>query len=321
MRQLNRTSCALILLGALAFGSCKKEIGPNANPAEPSVKGSSMMGASSCKPVVFGATIGYPGVPNKWVTLMQKWYGQNGKPAFLKAHFFTEMNDFSMLEHSIEWGVLTYHNNNQVYLHNGGQLNMRVTVDAQNRPAASYYRHDHFPKGTYLIDTCYYHYTGNRLDAVENLYVNSYGGRSNFARYTFFYDGFGNLVRIDRWTPSFNTTSMFLSYDYARPVSGMVAIPQVTIPFKLLEYMDLLKFPIHHQLTQVTGFGNNWQFNNYSLTGSGLVSSYEAAGLHHRKFYTGWDCSGMHASAEAARSAQNSLNSLNDFNQMFPEQK
>jgi hypothetical protein len=319
MRQFNRTSCALILLSAIVFASCKKEIGPNVNPTGALNSETSITNGSSCKPVVFGASIGYPGVPNKWVTLMQKWYGQNGKPAFLKAHFFTEMNDFSMLEHSIEWGELSYPNNNQVYLKNGDQVNMRVTVDAQNLPAASYYKHDHFPKGTYLIDTSYYHFTGTRLDAIERLYVNSYGGSSNFAKYNFFYDGFGNLVRIDRWSQNFNTSSMFFSYDYSKPITGMVAIPQVTIPFKLLEYMDLLNFPTHHQLTNAPGFGYNWQFNNYSLTGSGLVSSYDAAGLHQRIFYTGWDCSGVPASA-AARS-KNNLNSLDDFRRMFPEQK
>ena len=319
MRRFNRISFALILLGAMTFTSCKKEIGPNANPTEPTVTSTSVMDEGSCKPVVFGATIGYPGVPNKWVTFMQKWYGQNGKPAFLKANFFTEANDFSMLEHSIEWGVLTYNPSNQVYLHNGSELNMRVTVDAQNHPAASYYNHNHFPHGTYLIDTCYYHFIGDRLDAVERLYVDSYGGSSKFAKYNFYYDGFGNLVRIDRWSPSFNTVSMFFSYDYANPVNGMMAIPRTTIPFKLLEYMDLLNFPIHHQLTQVTGFGNNWQFNNYSLTGSDLVSSYDAAGLNQRRFYAGWSCSGGPASAESAKSQ--SLNTLDDFRRMFPEQK
>ena len=110
---------------------------------------------------------------------------------------------------------------------------------------------------------------------------------------------------------------MFLSYDYAQPVAGMVAMQQVSIPYKLMEYMDLLRFPIHHRLTQVTGFGNNWQYNNYALLGSGLVSSYQAAGFNQRIFYTGWECAGSAAAADAANRQKNDLNSLADFRKNY----
>jgi hypothetical protein len=62
---------------------------------------------------------------------MQKWYGGNGKVSFLKANFFTDMNDLGHLEHSLPWGELQYYNNNQVYLKNGNDIMMRVTLDAQ----------------------------------------------------------------------------------------------------------------------------------------------------------------------------------------------
>jgi hypothetical protein len=250
---------------------------------------------------------------------MQKWYGSNGKPAFLNANFFTDMNDLSHLEHIIQWGELLYYNDNQVYLRSWGDTMMRVTLDAQQRPAASYYHHDHFPKGTFLIDTSYYHFTGNRLDSIINLSVHSYGGHAEFAKYTFFYDGYGNLVRIDRWHPRFNLTSMFLTYDYAQPVAGMVPVHQVTIPYKLMEYMDLLSFPVHHRLTQVSGLGNSWQYINYSLLGNGLVSSYHAAALYERIFYTGWECSGSPVAAHIANRQKNDLNSLEDFKKQHPQ--
>lgn len=321
MRPINRTlSSALILFAAVALTtSCKKQLEPMAEPGQNSATLTSTPMGGSCNPVVFGATVGYPGVPNKWVTLMQKWYGDNGKPAFLKAHFYTEYNDFATLEHSIEWGELSYYNNNQVYLKSDGDTAMRVTIDAQQRPAASYYHHNHFPHGSYLVDTSYYHYNGDKLQAIERLHVNSYGGPSQFTKYEFFYDGFGNLVRIDRWNPAFNTSSMFFSYDYAKPVHKMMSPHQVTIPYKLLEYMDLLKFPIHHQLTHVTGFGNLWSFVNFTMTGH-MVTSYEATGGNQRTFYTGWSCPGMPATETLSRQNTN-IKNLDDFRRLFPEQK
>ena len=277
--------CVLIFLGLFVlFSSCKKEATPTASSEQAA---SIATVSNSCKPVVLGATVQYPGGPVRWVTLMQKWYGTNGRLAFLKANFFTDMNDLGFLEHSIQWGQLTYYNNNQVYLRSGGDTMMRVTLDAQQRPAASYYHHNHFPKGTFLIDTSYYHFTGNRLDSIIRLSVNSYGGRSEFSKYIFLYDGYGNLVRINKWDPRFNFTSMFLNYDYAQPVTDMVPMQQVAIPYKLMEYMDLLRFPVHHKLTQVTGFGNNWEYINYSFLGNGLVYAYHAAGFNQRIFYTG----------------------------------
>jgi len=310
-----------ILTTFMLITGCKKEIQkiPGNDDATRSQVSTNVV---SCSPVVFGATIGYPGsgLPNRWVTLMQKWYGENGRLSFLKAHFYTEMNDFPMLEHAVEWGALTYLNNNQVYLTDGGQITMRVTVDAQQRPAASYYFHNHFPKGSYLADTSYYHFTGNRLDAIERLYSTSPGVHSQFEKLNFYYDAVGNLVRIERWDPIHNTTPMFFSYDITKPITGMVAVPQITIPLKLLEYMDLLHLPMNDQLTQVSGFGNNWQFNNYSMAATGLVVSYEAQGLNQRTFYTGWNCTSA-ASIINSANEKGAVNTLADFQRVFGQQK
>ena len=317
MKQLNNVRLyLLVMLAAFAsITSCKKEIQPNVNINEVANSTSPLINENPCKPVVFGATIGYPGIQNRWVTLMQKWYGAYGRPMYLKARFYSEMDNFSMLEHSIEWGMLTYYNGNQVYLTVGSDTVMRVTLDSEQRPAASYYHHDHFPKGSYLIDTCYYHFTGNRLVAVERLYVDSYGGRSRFEKYSFSYDQYGNLLRIDTWNPN-KSEMMFVAYDYSKPVGKMISIMQVTIPFKLLEYMELLNFPILHEITGVVGLGNNWQLNNYSFTSPGLVSSYEAVGLHERKFYTGWDCSISSGVATAPKNFV-ALDNIDDFRSSF----
>ena len=307
-----RSIFSIALVFTLLLISCKKEIQINQQEVAPSTTSTQ---ASACRPVVFGAVVGYPGVSNQWFTLMQKWYGGNGRPDFLKAHFYTEMDGFSMLEHSIEWGQISYYNNNQVYLKVGSDTTLRVTLDAQQRPEASYYHHNHFPKGTYLVDTSYYHFTGSRLDAVERLYVGSYGGRSNFAKYNFIYDSHGSLVRVDSWSPT-GSASMFLSYDYSKPVADMVAIPQITIPFKLMEYLELLNFGVRYELIRVVGFGNDWQLMNYTLTGSGLVSSYQAEGLHERTFYTGWDCSSVSSLSNSTKGIE-SINDLNDFRRAF----
>lgn len=319
MKRFNpRSTYASILLGSVVlFAGCKKETSPILPPEQ----AASMVSVpSTCKPVVLGATVQYPGGQVRWETLMQKWYGGSGKLAYLKANFFSDMNNLTHLEHSIPWGELSYYNNNQVYLKNGSDTTMRVTLDAMQRPVASYYHHNHFPHGSFLVDTSYYHFTNTRLDSIINLSVRWYGGHSEFAKYKFYYDGYHNLVRVDRWDPRFNLTSMFLSYDYAQPVTDMVPVQQLTIPAKLLEYMDLLKFPVHHRLVQVTGFGNNWHYNNYSLLGSGLVSSYEAAGFNQRIFYTGWSCSSVAVSADDANRQKNSLNSLSDFKNLYPQQ-
>ena len=318
MKALKHTSkYAVIFLGSFVlFSSCKKEVAPMAAPEQAY---SALEVNNSCKPVLLGATVQYPGTPARWATMMQKWYGSNGKLAFLKANFFTDWNDLGFLEHTVPWGELLYYNNNQVYLRSDRDTVMRVTLDAQQRPAASYYHHDHFPKGTFLIDTSYYHFTGNRLDSIINFRVESYGGHSSFVKFIFLYDVYGNLVRVNRWDPRFNFSSMCLTYDYAQPVTDMVPMQQVSIPYKLLEYMDLLHFPVHHKLTQVTGFGNNWQYINYSLLGNGLVSTYQAAGLHQRIFYTGWECSGAAIAADAANRQKNDVNSLADFKKLYPQ--
>ena len=316
-----RSTLTTIMLLAVIVG-CKKEIQPIAWDDVVSTSHSASTSVVTCAPVVFGATIAYPGtgLPNKWVTLMQKWYGENGRASFLKCHFYTEMNDFSMLEHAIEWGGITYPNSNQVYLKNGDQVTMRVTVDGQQRPAASYYFHNHFPKGSYLADTCYYHFTGSRLDAIERLYSTDLSVHTQFEKYNFYYDNaVGDLVRIDKWDPFRNTTSMFFIYDRTKPITNMVAIPQITIPFKLLEYMDLLHWPMNHQLIQVNGFGNNWQFMNYSITAQGLVGSYEAMGLNQRTFYTGWNCS---VGSQILNGAErNEVHTLADFHRLFATEK
>ena len=113
---------------------------------------------------------------------------------------------------------------------------------------------------------------------------------------------------------------MVLNYDYAQPVKDMVAPHLIAVPYKLMEYMDLLNFPVHHKLTTVTGFGNNFHYINYSQLGNGLVSAYDAEAPYARKYYTGWQCTNMMMHPDAVSRQKNDLKSPEDFKRLYPQQ-
>ena len=70
MNKINNTATgAVFLLVSFAlFSSCKKEVNPIVTPEQTA---SFAAVNNTCKPVVLGATVQYPGGPIRWATLMQ----------------------------------------------------------------------------------------------------------------------------------------------------------------------------------------------------------------------------------------------------------
>jgi hypothetical protein len=300
---------------SLSLNSCKKQVTDDPI-TEKSIAPAAITAAAACKPVILGVMIEYPNNgPAYWRTLMQKWYGADGKLAYLKADFYWSNEDYINLYSEVRWAKVIYHNNNQVFLDEGlGTYRLRVTIDEQKRPVASYYFRDGGPRGpmgNYTIDTSYYHFTGDRLDSILNIHVSYYGGPPDFYKYKFFYDTYGNLVEVQT-TIAQGTYSRYLSYDYAVPVTDMLWVHEMGIPYTLMEYMDLLHFPIHHKLIQA-----NQQYSNHMMQDNGLIYSYNRPGLIKKTYYTGWDCGTGTPLRPSTR--QTSPNSLEEFQRLYTQ--
>ena len=290
---------SMILCASLLFLSCKKQvvedIALQSSTSPPSVNG------TECRPAVFGAYSSSPNPANdRWITLAQKWY-DNGKVKYLKAKStrFTStfFNPFLELMYEFEWAEVLYQGN-QVYLRD--QLNdhalMRVTLDDQGRPAASYYYYQQVGTLTYWYDTTYYYYNGSRLDEMISLYhtngYNSHFPTHSWRKYMFFYDTWGNVI-----TAGVGDGSDFsIEYDYTKPVQGIILNYQLTSSLSLLEHMELIKLPMHHAITKI-GFGTPstiTEYKDYEIV-DGLVRSYvyvQPNSMYQDKttFYNGWDC-------------------------------
>lgn len=311
MKQINHLSRRAIVLAALIaiFSSCKKQM---SEQIPPEIVTSAGVTANNCKPVNFGAFSDYGGTFRYWTTFMQKWYDQNGRLEYLKANFYNDPEFFSTHSY-ILWGRLIYHNNNQVFLDEGfNYYRMRVTLDAQQRPAASYYFHPGDPglsRKHYIKDTSYYYFTGNRLDSTISLYTQREGETPSFFKHRYTYDSYGNLVEISVNGDPWKT----ITYDYSKPVTDMMTFPGEFgipfIPYRLLEYMDLLHFPVHHQIAE---------YNNYQLLDNGRVYSYKKVTENYtRTFYTGWQCGNI-APASGVNRQMNGPATLEEFQRMYP---
>ncbi|MGB8195002.1 MAG: hypothetical protein WCF67_23905 [Chitinophagaceae bacterium] len=316
----------IILFGLLLFlAGCTKHI----NDETIDEKHALALSSTTCKPAVFGVFMEQSAGATEWQTIMQKWYAPNGKLAYLKASLQQEIPGGGPLP-ILTWGEVTYHNNNQVYVKNvlTNDTVMRITLDAQQRPAASYFLVDR-ADNSILKDTSYYHFTGNRLDSIISLSVPFYSLTSIlFRKYLFSYDVHGNLVQVELHT-TFGVHLLQYTYDYSKPIAGMLSSVMIDRPYRLLEFMDLLQFPIHHQLVNVskdqtgiffsTPISRN--YTNYQLQENGLVHSYVNNDPFLKlTFYTGWDC-GSSASMDAINRQKNNITSLEDFQRLYPQHK
>jgi hypothetical protein len=335
MKTSNRLlGCSFVLLGAmLLFNSCKKKVVEEL-PQE-SIASTGMAG-NNCKPVVLGVYSKYSDGQNYWNTIMQKWYGSDGKLEYLNANFYRDPHQYSYLHLSIVWAKLVYTNNTQVYFENRYSsgppyLTMRVTLDEQGRPVSSNHFHDVGSRDTrsHIRDLSYYYFTGKRLDSTISYSTENYGSQT-VNKYTFYYDTYGNLQVVTRNDGQYESGNyMQLKYDYSKPVAGMQSPLEVTVPYKLLEYMDLLHFPIRHQLIEVTANWRNlynrgagWKFTNHTLQENGFTHSYNASqpvGAYSNTYYTGWECGSATPGQDPTNRQRNSIKSLEDFEQAYPK--
>jgi hypothetical protein len=325
-----------ILLISLFLFSCQKQL---QEPEAASVAAEEMAAAAAgedvgCKAEVLGVVVDMPDGSRHWRTLMQKWFGGDGKLAYLKANLGTDFKTYQNFLVMIEWGEVTYHNNTQVMLRDvlRDQQVMRVTLDGAGKPTASYFRYSAGPGQPAIIDTSYYYYVGDRLDEIISLSRIPPATGTTFRKFKFMYDMHGNLTRAQSGDTA-GSGRMNFYYDYSKPVADMMPPHFVNFPHALLEYMDLFHFPIHHQITQVvlgqyvpgssamdqTVPLETWDYNTYVLESNGLVYSHmDTSDPAKKAFYTGWNCSPMPGGRISGPSG-NELNTLTDFQQKFPQ--
>ena len=120
--------CSKLIVGVLFLFSCTKQIADK--PVVQEIAGVAN-GGSMSKHVVMAVFTGSSGFET-WKTVMQKWFDNNGRLAYLKAGLHFDEAGFSNLPLHLEWGEVTYHAD-QVYVKNVPRNDtiMRVTLGAQ----------------------------------------------------------------------------------------------------------------------------------------------------------------------------------------------
>ena len=315
----------------ILMSSCKKEI-----QTQPSNELTNVAATdnNSCKAVMLGIVGQYNGSAEpSWATTMQKWYGTDGKVSYIKANLRFD-DPVNMLEPIVGWGEVTYHGN-QVYVRNVPMDNivMRVTVDDQQRAVASYFNATSPPYES-LIDTSYYYYTNGRLDSTLSMGspppLSTIPGLRYFKKHKFYYDSFGNLIVVELYlsvnqgSGEFSVSTLQLKYDYSKPITNMLPPFSIQTPFRLLQFLDLLNFPVHHRLIGLTtGPQNMFRFERYNQVYSqfqeldnGLVYSYfDETSYTQNRYYIGWECNSNRISIPRASSQE--ISSLIEFNHRF----
>lgn len=305
-------------------------------PDPPEINSSINSAGLECKPTVLGAFVEWPDGFKYWRTMMQRWYGPDGKVQFLKAFLGPFTGESAQYRVNLEYGELTYQNN-QVYLKDvlNNKLMMRVTLNDKQLPVASYFHNvrnaDEQEKET---DTCYYFYTNQRLDSMISIYYFHTRSTPNptspswFIKYRFNYDSYGNLILIESGD-RYGGSRIIFDYDYSKPIVDLLPYHLFNASNQILVYMDLLHIPIHHQLTQVISGSFTpgipyphetypvfrWGYDNYVID-NGLVYSYTNDHLFPKKtYYTGWDC------GSSAITSNAKILSVEEFQSRFPESK
>lgn len=330
-------------IASLLLFSCKKQV------TEPfteeltttaAVAPAMMMAPTTCKPAVFGS---YGQAANNWVTLHQKWYSGD-KVSNLKVMYGATGNGFPpvpfFLPLFVEWSTINYQGNQVTMMqHPQNHPLMRVTLNAQGLPEASYYHNDVFA-GRYYKDTTYFFYTGTRLDSMISLsevrFFEQEPSGFSTTKYIFMYDAQGNLTTVDMPAlapvPGHDGERITYKYDLSIPVSGIMFNHNISIPLRLLEAMELIQIPMHHAVTEFkyvtyqNGPGNTesvdviWtdHFSDYNISPEGLVQSYVLKTSSNKyTYYSGWDCGGSMITRKTTASQQEGITSLDQFRQEF----
>ena len=314
----------LILSATLFLFSCTKQMEEPQEDVAATVSSAS----TDCKPGVLGVLSTFPNnVGSQWRTVMQKWFDGNGKLSNIKANIGTANDVLNPGEFNLAWGTVTY-NGNQVYLHDNGNLVLRVTLNGQGKPEASYFYMQSPPHGYAEIDTSYYYYTGDKLTQMVSL--RHYPITSYSITYDFYYDAYGNIERVESGNTPGSAVRIRYIYDYSKPNNDMLPYTYISIASKLLEYMDLLRLPMHHELSlfirgaYAPGYPydifavNLWNHFNYTYSGNMLAQSYQVPqGSFNNTFYTGWECNSTTNADPVSRARTGPIQSLEEFKQRF----
>jgi hypothetical protein len=337
MKRVNRSLAGGFMLSALLLlFSCKKQINePAANDkaAAANEAARSLQAASTdCKPAVFGVITDHTSFPQTWGTIAQKWYS-GGMVSYMKVSDNEAPNVSAQFEPglNIEWAEVTYQGN-QVYVRDvmKDRMVMRVTLDAQGRPAASYLNNQtDNADNSYSKDTAYYYYTGDRLDSIVTLSETRLTGVTPFfhtRKFKLMYDMHGNISQVDIPVLSSGISQgsrMLFKYDYSKPVDGIINNYRINVSQKLLEYLELLTVPMHHAVTEIS-FGtyigppspmevfnliDQRKYEDYVIT-DGLVHSYTNTRVNNKyTFYSGWEC---------GAGSNKTITTLDQFLQRYP---
>ena len=337
MKRLPLHSSIVVLIVSCILISCKKEITPSqTNESSSNIAQAALTSnGGNCTPDVFGvySKITYTNIPDpRWVTLIQKFYNPEGTLTNIKAFIAANHGHYDLAFLDLPWGVVTYHGN-QVYVTDGlkNKLVMRVTLNGSGLPEASYYYND--PPAPHLsgvIDTSYYYYTGSRLNQIFSSVTTTNPGSSHATLWNLQYDAYGNVQVLGSNVPG--SWRLSFTYDYNKPITGIMKNYHATRPLQLLEYMGLLNLPMLHQPTEIVSGtyspGSGWphdilpairnSFNDVVYTKGGQVYSYvdgAVAMSYHNTYYTGWNCL---LSPSPGLRMSNVIGELQDFQKQFP---
>ena len=281
---------ALVCLLYLTSTACKKEFDHQKDDVLAVTANSSV---NQCKAIALGKATRESDGSISWKNLLLKWYDNYGKLKNVKIEL--EWYPFQPGgEFTLDYGELTYQNNhiklNDVF-HN--QEVLSVDLDEMGRPLISRYDH-HGRGGTFQWDTSYYYYSSaNRLESIVSRRRAPIQVASGMITWNFTYDPAGNLVLL---TNSFGETYEF-RYDYTQLNHGMLTLHMLSAPTKILEYLDLLQFEQHHQISSVlwrAGSGYpviGWGYFDLVRDEGGRVTYYNS-GYPDHSYYTAWDCGG-----------------------------
>ena len=326
-----------ILLASFVLISCKKQLtepAADAASVNSSIIAESILAPTTCKPVVFGS---FGTFASTWHTLEQKWY-TGGQLTSLSAEFGTTGNAFpptpGFTPIVINGSVISYQGNQVILtqLPQNHQL-MRVVLNGAGLPEAFYY-HNRESATRYWKDTSYLYYTGTRLDSMVSLVeFQFFAGFTNraTAKYKFSYDAYGNLKEVDMPEltpiPARDGSKLMLTYDMTKPISGIMVNHNISVPFRLLTAMELLKLPMHFALSDYVyvSYKNNVtndvhvnnHYTEYNISPEGLVNSYVLQTASNRiTYYNSWDCGG--SVTRNASQKKESINSLEQFQRTYP---
>ena len=267
---------------------------------EEKITGTNSFSSNNCRLVATAAMVHLITNKDYWLNTLIKWYDQQGKLTHLKVLIPREWWMYQK-QFYLDYGELRYEND-MVYLKNVyyDRTIMKVKLDNKKRPKMSWFLDslDYGWSTQFLVgDTSEYFYLADgKLDSVHSKFNNlDYP-------WHFVYDEYGNVLRIETTNSRVN-----FKYDYSKPTNGMAPDYLFSIPLKLMEFMDLIKFPHHHQLTRVL-YGSywpgapyedetypvyHWAFYDVQSNPDGTVRSYRELDNYPEEnsiYYNAWDC-------------------------------